>query len=177
MPSTTPKVTILLATRNGAPFLKEQLDSYRAQTYPFWELLVSDDGSTDETIRILEGFARSVPQRVILRSGPQLGFWQNFVSLVRCDDSDGDLFAYSDQDDIWFPEKLAKAVNWLGARPEEQPALYFSRTELVNPDGKAIGFSRLFSRPPTFQNALVQNIGGANTMVFNRTARATLRAT
>jgi glycosyltransferase involved in cell wall biosynthesis len=177
LPLTSPKVVILLATRNGAAFIQEQIDSYQAQTYRNWELLVSDDGSTDDTIKIIEEFAKQVPQRVVVRRGPQIGFWQNFVSLVRSDDIDGDLFAYSDQDDIWFPEKLAKAVSWFEARPTDQPALYFTRTELIEEGGAPIGFSPLFVRAPTFQNALVQNIGGGNTMVFNRPARLALRAT
>ena len=172
-----PKIVILLATRNGAAFIQEQLDSYRTQTYGNWELLVSDDGSTDDTIKIIEQFAKQVPQRVMVRRGPQMGFWQNFVSLVRSDDIDGDLFAYSDQDDVWFPEKLAKAVSWFEARPTDQPVLYFTRTELIEAGGTPIGFSPLFVRAPSFQNALVQNIGGGNTMVFNRAARLALRAT
>lgn len=116
MPSLPPKVVILLATRNGAEFLQSQLDSFRVQTYAHWELLVSDDGSTDATIEIVNRFAGSVPQRVVIVPGPQKGFWQNFVALVRSESLDGDLFAYSDQDDIWFPEKLAKAVNWFAQR-------------------------------------------------------------
>jgi hypothetical protein len=177
MPSASPKIVILLATRNGAAFVQEQLDSYRTQTYGNWELLVSDDGSTDDTIKIIQQFAKQVPQRVVVRRGPQIGFWQNFVSLVRSDDIDGDLFAYSDQDDVWFPEKLAKAVYWFEARPTDQPGLYFTRTQLIEVGGSPIGFSPLFVRAPSFQNALVQNIGGGNTMVFNRAARLALRAT
>jgi glycosyltransferase involved in cell wall biosynthesis len=177
MPPEHPKIVILLATRNGAEFLQPQLDSFRAQTYHNWELLVSDDGSTDATIQIIESFANSVPQRVVVLPGPQKGFWQNFVALVRSNATDGDLFAYSDQDDIWFAEKLAKAVNWFSALPAESAALYFSRTELMHGDGSPAGFSPLFMRAPTFQNALVQNIGGGNTMVFNRAARLALLAT
>lgn len=177
MPLASPKVVILLATRNGAAFIQEQLESYQGQTYRNWELQVSDDGSTDDTIKIIEEFAKQVPQRVVVRQGPQIGFWQNFVSLVRSDDIEGDLFAYSDQDDIWFPEKLAKAVSWFEASPTDESALYFTRTELIEEGGTSIGFSPLFARLPTFQNALVQNIGGGNTMVFNQAARLALRAT
>jgi glycosyltransferase involved in cell wall biosynthesis len=171
------KVVILLATRNGSEFLQDQLASYSAQTYANWELLVSDDGSTDQTVEIIKNFAMRVPQRVVVRPGPQLGFWQNFMSLVRSDDIEGDLFAYSDQDDIWFAEKLAKAVSWFEALPDREPALYFTRTELIEADGTAAGFSPMFTRPPSFRNALVQNIGGGNTMIFNRAARSALRAT
>jgi hypothetical protein len=99
------------------------------------------------------------------------------MSLVRSDDIEGDLFAYSDQDDIWFAEKLAKAVSWFEALPDREPALYFTRTELIEADGTAAGFSPMFTRPPSFRNALVQNIGGGNTMIFNRAARSALRAT
>lgn len=175
--STRPKIVILLATRNGSEFLQDQLASYCAQTYADWELLVSDDGSTDQTIEIIKDFAKRTPQRVVVRPGPQLGFWQNFMSLVRSDDVEGDLFAYSDQDDIWFAEKLANAVNWFESLRDDAPALYFTRTELIDADGAAAGFSPRFTRPPGFRNALVQNIGGGNTMVFNRAARSVLRAT
>lgn len=177
MPSANPKVIILLATRNGAEFLRKQLQSYSEQTYSNWELLVSDDGSTDDTVEIIHEFAKRVPQRVVICAGPQQGFWQNFVSLVRNDDLDGDLFAYSDQDDIWFKEKLAKAVSWFATRPGDLPTLYFTRTELIESDGSVTGLSPLFARPPVFQNALVQNIGGGNTMVFNSAARQALRKT
>jgi glycosyltransferase involved in cell wall biosynthesis len=175
--SMSPKVIIMLATRNGAKFLPDQLASYRAQTHSNWELLVSDDGSTDETVEIIKQFAAQISQRVVVRDGPRQGFWQNFASLVRNDDMDGDLFAYSDQDDIWFEDKLANAVSWFESRGAAMPALYFTRTELVEADGAAAGFSPIFTRPPDFRNALVQNIGGGNTMVFNRAARLALRAT
>lgn len=174
MSSHLPKVTILLATRNGAEFLQAQLDSFQAQTYVNWELLVSDDGSTDATLEIVERFAKSILQRVVILAGPQQGFWQNFVALVRSEAIDGELFAYSDQDDIWLAGKLARAVDWFAAQPAEAPALYFSRTELMHGDGTPAGFAPLFVRAPSFRNALVQNIGGGNTMVFNRPAREAL---
>ncbi|UGV25841.1 glycosyltransferase family 2 protein [Rhodopseudomonas boonkerdii] len=177
MPSSQPKVIILLATRNGAQFLSEQLESYRSQTYSNWELLISDDGSTDATVELVQEFAKSVHQRVTILTGPMQGFWQNFVSLVRNADITGDLFAYSDQDDVWFREKLARAVEWFRTQSGDVSALYFSRTELIEGDGTPAGFSPLFTRPPAFQNALVQNIGGGNTMVFNRAALMILRAT
>lgn len=172
-----PKIVILLATRNGAEFLQQQLDSFESQSYRNWELLVSDDGSTDDTLAIVDRFAAKVSQRVVVVPGPRLGFWQNFVALVRSNVIEADLLAYSDQDDIWFPDKLSRAVDWFRARASDAPALYFSRTELIRGDGSPMGQSPLFTRAPSFRNALVQNIGGGNTMVFNRAARAALLAT
>jgi len=174
MSSDDPKVVILLAALNGEEYLAEQLQSFRDQTHSRWELLVSDDGSVDRTVEIVKAFAAQVPQRVTLQQGPGQGFWRNFLSLIRNLDADGDFFAYSDQDDIWFPAKLQKAVAWLTSLPDDVPALYFTRTALVGKNGKLLGFSPLFMRTPSFQNALVQNIGGGNTMVFNRAARSML---
>jgi hypothetical protein len=96
--------------------------------------------------------------------------------MVQLGDIDGDFFAYSDQDDIWATEKLARAIAWLVSVPKDIPALYFTRTALITKNGKLLGYSRLFARKSTFQNALVQSIGGGNTMVFNRAARLALAA-
>ncbi len=181
MPPSPPRVVILLATWNGAGFLAEQLQSFRTQTHAGWQLLVSDDGSSDGTIALLEDFAARVPQRVEILRGPGKSFWQNFVALVRSTrldaEFDAELIAYSDQDDVWKDEKLGKAVAWFSAVPRGKPALYFTRTELIEQDGTPIGLSPLFTRAPRFENAMVQNIGGGNTMVFNRAALAVLRTT
>lgn len=175
MSSSGKKVVILLATFNGAEFLPQQLQSFRDQSHSDWELLVSDDGSVDQTVEVVEAFAKLVPQKVTLRQGPRQQFWKNFLSMVHLD-IDGDFFAYSDQDDIWAAEKLAKAVSWLATVPRVIPALYFTRTALITSDGKLLGYSPLFTRASTFQNALVQSIGGGNTMVFNRAAKLALAA-
>jgi len=175
MSSSGQKVVILLATFNGAEFLPEQLQSIRDQSHRDWELLVSDDGSVDQTVEVVEAFAKRVPQKVTLRQGPRQQFWKNFLSMVHID-IDGDFFAYSDQDDIWAAEKLAKAIAWLGSIPKDIPALYFTRTALITRSGELMGYSPLFSRASTFQNALVQSIGGGNTMVFNRAAKLALAA-
>lgn len=172
-----PKVTILLAARNGAEFLRQQLESYRAQTYSNWELVVSDDASTDRTLALVDEFAKSVSQRVVVLHGPQQGFWQNFASMVRSSEVLGDLFGYSDQDDVWFDHKLADAVAWFEQIPQDEPALFCTRTQLVTRQGEPMGFSREFTRAPGFANALVQNLGGGNTMIFNQAARLALQKT
>ena len=168
------KVVILLATLNGGAFLREQLASYAAQTHQDWELVVSDDGSVDDTMEIVRSFAQTIPQPVTILQGPAQGHCQNFLSMIRRHSAEGDYFAFSDQDDVWMKEKLARAIAWLQSVPAGRPALYFSRTMLISEDGQFLGFSPLFSRPPVFRNALVQNIGGGNTMVLNKAAHQVL---
>src|SRR5438105_1405223 len=105
-------VAILMGTRNGAAFLREQLQSIEDQTHKNWILIVSDDSSTDETREILQGFCQSHPGKVFIRNGPSKGVCANFLSLAIDRAIQADYFAFSDQDDIWHRDKLARALAW-----------------------------------------------------------------
>ncbi|GIU66633.1 glycosyltransferase family 2 protein [Candidatus Phycosocius spiralis] len=170
------KVAILLCTYNGQHYLAEQLDSIAAQTHTHVEIWASDDGSQDDTPAILEAYQHKWPKgHFTIHRGPALGFAANFLSLTCKADLDADYYAFSDQDDIWEPNKLSRALAWLSTIPESIPALYCSRTRLVDEQNDEISVSPLFTSPPSFANALMQNIGGGNTMVFNNAARSILR--
>jgi Glycosyl transferase family 2 len=168
----TPKVAVLMCTMQGQRFLAEQLNSIATQTHPAWEVWASDDGSHDHTHAILTHYQDHWGEdRLSLHAGPAEGSTANFLSLTCRADIDADYFAYADQDDIWESDKLERAVQWLQSVPRHIPALYGSRTQLVDARNQYLGYSPLFGRPPSFANALVQNIAGGNTMVFNRAAR------
>ncbi|MGE3771129.1 MAG: glycosyltransferase family 2 protein [Bdellovibrionales bacterium] len=166
-----PRVAILLATYNSARFLPEQLESIRRQTHGNWVLLVSDDGSTDGTHALLDQFRITCGHEVIVQSGPRKGFFPNFQALVLSDKVVADYYAFCDHDDIWHDDKIANAISMMRDVPSSTPALYGARTLLVNGDNMPVGHSTLFRRQPSFQNALVQNIAGGNTMLFNHAAR------
>ena len=165
-------IAILLGTYNGGYYLQEQLNSFEKQSYSDWSLWASDDGSSDDTVKIIRGFAKKIGnERVHLINGPKRGFAANFLSLVRNPDIEADGYAYSDQDDIWISDKLELATQFLASVSNGIPALYCSRTLYVNKNNRALKKSKLFSRPAIFSNALVQNIASGNTMVFNSAAR------
>lgn len=169
-------VAILLCTHNGQEFLGQQLESVAHQSHRDWRLWVSDDASTDGTRALLDAFQSAHGRdRVTILQGPSAGSSTNFLSLVCSDLIQANYFAYADQDDVWLEDKLSRAVVWLAGQPETVPALYCSRTRLIDGSGNDLGISRLFTQLPSFQNALVQNIGGGNTMVFNLAARDVLR--
>lgn len=171
-----PKVAILLCTYNGACFLGEQLDSLKEQVHTNCEVWASDDGSTDATLTLLRSRQGVWPAgRMHIVAGPQRGFAANFLSLVCRPEIEADYFAFCDQDDIWDADKLQRGVSWIKTVPSDVPALYCARTRLVDAQGRQIGLSPLFTREPGFGNALVQNIGGGNTMLFNTAARNLLR--
>lgn len=171
-----PKVAILLCTYQGQRYLADQLDSFTIQSHTNWEVWVSDDGSKDDTISIIKLYQQKWQAgRLSLNFGPKKGFQANFLFLTCNTSINADYYCYSDQDDVWEADKLARAVEWLESVPQNIPALYCARTRLVDKNNNHIGYSPLFLKPLSFANALVQNVGGGNTMVFNNSARALLR--
>lgn len=165
------EVAVLMATYQGARFIREQLHSLYSQSCNDWALFVSDDGSTDETIEIINSFKEKVQRPVNIYTGPGKGFVRNFLTLLMHPSIRAKYYSFSDQDDIWFDDKIKRAVAWLELQPQDKPALYCSRTHLVNEAGDSLGLSPFFRRAPAFSNALVQNVGGGNTMMFNQAAR------
>jgi glycosyltransferase involved in cell wall biosynthesis len=165
-------VAVLACIYNGEPFLGEQLASLAAQTYPDIDLILSDDGSTDGSRERLATFGSSWRKgRFEIVQGPGKGFAENFRSQLVNESIEAEYFAFCDQDDVWAPEKLSTAVDWLSRQPPDGPALYCSRTRIVDNSGRPVAYSPLFTAPPSFRNAIVQSIAGGNTMVMNAAAR------
>jgi glycosyltransferase involved in cell wall biosynthesis len=174
-PLSAPAVTILLCTFNGERFLAEQLASLEQQTFTNWKLIASDDGSTDRTKSILLGFQKSfAPGKIEIIDGPRRGAPAHFLFQACAENLASEYYAFCDQDDVWEADKLARAIEALEQTDPGIPALYGSRTRLVDEDGNEIGLSPLFQRKPEFRSALVQSIAGGNTIVFNQKARELL---
>ena len=178
-PSQSATVAILMATYQGEKYLEEQLDSIAKQTYSNWRLYVSDDGSSDKTMHILNSFKSRFRGKIsVSQTQKNLGFAKNFMSLILDTSIKADYYAVSDQDDIWLPEKIERAVTRLtNPKNDIVPSLYFARTRLADDSGKAIGQSPLFTIAPSFSNALVQSLAGGNTCFFNHAAKNLLLST
>lgn len=164
------KIAVLLCTYNGEKHIEEQLESIALQDHQDIDIYVSDDGSTDNTATLLDKYKKGWSKGTFtVRSGPQKGFANNFLSLVCDENIEADFFAYCDQDDIWEKDKLSRAIRSLVSFENTIAALYCSRTTIVTEAGETTGkLSCLFTRKPSFQNALVQSLAGGNTMLFNR---------
>lgn len=134
------RVSIALATYNGALYLEQQLESFRRQDRLPDELVVSDDASVDDTLSILESFAAEAPFEVRVRSNPaNVGFAQNFSSaLSMCT---GDLVFLSDQDDYWFPTKL-ETIGRL-AETDTRSQVFINDAELTDEDLDPTGLTKL----------------------------------
>ena len=100
------QVQILLSTYNGERWLSELLASLLWQTHKHWQLIIRDDGSTDNTWALLQAWQAQHPQRVkcVISEREHVGTTESFNRLVAA--SDADYLLFCDQDDVWFPEKV-----------------------------------------------------------------------
>lgn len=105
-------VSIVLCTYNGAKYIKEQLDSILAQTYPLHEIIVQDDHSTDETTQILQEYACKHSLIKVFQNDSAQGVNGNFLSAMQR--ATGEYIAISDQDDIWETDKIENQINSIG---------------------------------------------------------------
>jgi glycosyltransferase involved in cell wall biosynthesis len=165
----SPRIAILMCTFNGDQYLEAQLDSIYNQDYKNWTLFVSDDSSKDKTLSILKTYQmRWGKDKLHILKGPSKSFQSNFLSIITNKKIKADLYFLCDQDDIWMPHKLSHTIKKLSKLPLRKPHLYCGRTTYSSRDGKRIlGMSELFSKPPSFRNAIIQSIAGGNTMAFN----------
>lgn len=184
------RVIILMAVYNGQDYLKEQLDSIINQTFASWELLIRDDCSSDKTPEIIEEYAKLDSRIKILDNrGKNLGAVKNFLELVK-NAPEADYYAFSDQDDYWYPGKLERAVKKLEALcragdklNQEQkisdaenaaagggcdfPAVYCGAKKITDDKLKVTGLSVFKSPRLTWGNALVENVCTGCTCVIN----------
>ncbi|MDB5541289.1 MAG: hypothetical protein JWQ89_3016 [Devosia sp.] len=164
-----------MATYQGQRYIDEQLRSIEAQSWADIDIWASDDGSTDGTVATLGCWAAGWKRgSFTVLTGRNRGFADNFRSLLINAEIDADYVCFCDQDDIWLPDKTRAAAQVL-ARSGSRPALYCARTIIIDEAGRELDRSPLFRRKPEFANALVQSIGGGNTMVMNRAAHRLVR--
>ena len=168
-------VHILLGTYNGARWLPAQLDSFLDQTHDAWSLWVSDDGSTDGTRDVLAHFAARHPARVArIVEGPRRGSAANYLHLLCHPDLPPGIVALSDQDDVWMPDKLHRALARL-RESRDTPCAWSARYLFVDDQLQGDRPSPLWPRPPSLANAMVQNIMSGHTLTLNAAALEIVR--
>lgn len=161
-------VQVLLATYNGARYLSAQLDSILTQSFKELQIVVRDDGSSDETVDIVEQVRKRDKRIVACYRGEHKGVVGSFFELLAR--ANGKYVAFADQDDVWLPHKLERAVEALESTEPGVPALYCSRLIYVDKALNEIGRSRCPSKPLCIRNALVENIASGCTTVLNQPA-------
>lgn len=159
------KILVLLSTYNGEQYIRQQLDSILSQSVPA-DILVRDDGSSDQTIAILHEYANTYPQITFIE-GNNVGVVNSFFSLLK--EAKGyEYYAFSDQDDVWMGDKLACAIKHLDQMDQTKPALYASCSLLVDNELKGNETTQINRRGLSFYNVIIQNIMPGHAQVFNQ---------
>tara|TARA_B100000900_G_C20538202_1_gene699279 strand:+ start:287 stop:1213 length:927 start_codon:yes stop_codon:yes gene_type:complete len=165
------KLAIMLCVKNGSEFLRDQLDSIENQTWKNFDIYIKDNFSNDGSSKVIHDFKNKNPYiNVINCKGDDDHFANSYIKLAKELVGRYDYYAFCDQDDIWLKNHLVRGVNYINSYNENLASLFCSRTTLIDKNGNKIGNSIFFKNKPSFKNALVQSIAGANTMIFNNKA-------
>lgn len=161
-------IQVMLSAYNGCLYLSQQIESILAQENVEVSLLIRDDGSTDQTMKLLQTYEKRYPN-ISVYAGSNRGAAGSFYDLLQNAGRSFDYYAFADQDDIWFPDKLSAAVAMLETESDRMPLLYAGKVICASKDlKKREAFSYRTDRKPDFGNALLENICMGCTQVFNR---------
>ncbi|HEL2110174.1 TPA: glycosyltransferase family 2 protein [Streptococcus suis] len=152
------KVNILMSTYNGQQFLAEQIRSIQEQTFSDWALLIRDDGSSDQTKDLLQDFARqdSRIRLIDIEEPKNLGVIKSFHRLVQYEKAD--YYFFSDQDDVWLPDKLEVSLQEARLYPTDQPLMIYMDLTVVNQDLQVMTESMVRSQSHHANTQLVEEL-------------------
>ena len=160
-------VYILLASYNGHAYIREQIESLLTQSYPFVKIVLSDDGSSDGTDKILDEYAEKHPDKVThYRSGERFGCAQNHFMHLLGAFQDAPYIMFCDQDDVWHKDKVSNTLQVMRQLENGEPVPVLVHTDLrvvddtlqeispsfwkhSNLDGSRLALNQLLVQPVT----------------------------
>ncbi len=160
-----PEIEVLLATYNGQDYLNDFLISLSQQQGVKIHLRVSDDGSTDNSIGIVQSFISKFTS-VLIYSGPQKGPSANFFYLM--ERSEYDFVALADQDDIWMPNHLIDSITRLQADAHPFAMTFCQVAETSDPTSSGIKLWPKITSPPEFHEIFFENYARGCTIVMKK---------
>lgn len=165
------KVNILMATYNGEKFLAQQIESIQKQTFKEWNLLIRDDGSSDETCDIIRNFTAKDSRIRFINENEHhnLGVIKSFFTLVNYEVAD--FYFFSDQDDVWLPEKLSVSLEAAKHKASDVPLLVYTDLKVVNQELNILQDSMIRAQShhanTTLLPELTENTVTGGTMMIN----------
>ena len=152
------KINIVMSTYNGEQFLAEQIDSIQQQTFKDWQLLIRDDGSSDQTPEIIKSFVAQDPRIIFINEHDceNLGVVKNFFTLIKHDKAD--YYFFSDQDDVWLEDKLETMLAVARQYPDQLPLLVYTDLCVVNQNLQVMNQSMIRSQSHHANTELVQEL-------------------
>ncbi|HGC9248155.1 TPA: glycosyltransferase family 2 protein [Streptococcus agalactiae] len=165
------KVNILMATYNGEKFLAQQIESIQKQTFKEWNLLIRDDGSSDKTCDIIRNFTAKDSRIRFINENEHhnLGVIKSFFTLVNYEVAD--FYFFSDQDDVWLPEKLSVSLEAAQHKAFDVPLLVYTDLKVVNQELNILQDSMIRAQShhanTTLLPELTENTVTGGTMMIN----------
>lgn len=165
----------MLATYNGEKFIREMIDSVLAQDYNEIKLILSDDGSSDNTLAILEEYANQHPDKIKhYKSGKRFGCAQKHFMHLLATFHDTPYVMFCDQDDVWHSDKVSKTLQKMQEIEREGlPVLVHTDLRVVDENLRETAssfckFMKIKGKEKAFNRLLVQNVVTGCTMMCNR---------
>ncbi|WPG03349.1 glycosyltransferase family 2 protein [Streptococcus agalactiae] len=165
------KVNILITTYNGEKFLAQQIESIQKQTFKEWNLLIRDDGSSDKTCDIIRNFTAKDSRIRFINENEHhnLGVIKSFFTLVNYEVAD--FYFFSDQDDVWLPEKLSVSLEAAKHKASDVPLLVYTDLKVVNQELNILQDSMIRAQShhanTTLLPELTENTVTGGTMMIN----------
>lgn len=165
------KIAVLLSTFNGEKYIREQVESILNQkTDCELYLIIRDDGSTDNTLGVLEELSKNEERITIIR-GENIRGVASFFTLIKYavnHDADFDYFSLADQDDVWDDDKIQVGVDFIRKNEKTTPVLYGSASRPVDVDMNPLPRKNKKNKPITFYNTIIQCFIPGHTQMFNK---------
>lgn len=152
------KINIVMSTYNGEQFLAEQIDSIQQQTFKDWQLLIRDDGSSDQTPEIIKSFVAQDLRIVFINEHDRenFGVIKNFFTLIKHDKAD--YYFFSDQDDVWLEDKLETMLAAARQYPDQLPLMVYTDLCVVDQNLQVMNQSMIRSQSHHANTELVQEL-------------------
>lgn len=173
----TDKIAILMATYNGEKYICQQIDSILSQTCTDWELYIHDDGSTDNTIAVVESYVEKYPDKIHLIDGKSTGGAKyNFFYMFG--QVEAPYYMTCDQDDVWLDKKIELTYDKMLAIEDKAdvPCLIYTELRVVDSELNTIAdtmseYQSLDCHKRTINQFILQNSVTGCTMMINRALR------
>ncbi len=169
------KVAVLMAAYNGEKYISEQIESVLTQTYKDFCIYIHDDGSKDNTVKIIQKYERDNPGKIVLMDGMvQGGAKMNFIYMLK--NVEADVYMFCDQDDVWINDKIEKLVIKFEDNAKNMPMLVYTDLKYVDKDLNIIKnsyfeYMEKNPRKDSVQDVLKKNLFVGCTLMFNRQLR------
>jgi glycosyltransferase involved in cell wall biosynthesis len=179
-------ISIIIATYNGGRYLAEQIKSIVEQSYKDWHLLIRDDGSSDNTLSVINEYTRQYPDKIKLLTDNDgnIGASQNFLRLLSYADTEYVMFC--DQDDKWLPDKIKITLDKIKVTEEKHgisnPLLIHTDLKVADENLNVISdsFWKYQQLNPekgkTLNRLLMQNVITGCTVMINRALREKIKS-